>query len=104
MTEALRNSMGEVGRAAVVARALASTKQAHPALTELSILGDDGVRVDDIAASISAHGHQDVAAAIDALIGAVQDILTRLIGADMAQQLIDDGARQSQPQDRAGES
>jgi len=96
--------MGEVGRAAVVARALACTKQAHPALTELRIFGDDGVRVDDIAASISAHGREDVAAAIDALIGAVQDILTRLIGADMAQQLIDDGARQSQPQDRAGES
>ena len=56
MTEALRNSMGEAGRAAVVARALACTKQAHPALAELRLLGDDGSRVDDIAASIDAPG------------------------------------------------
>jgi hypothetical protein len=103
VTDALRNSMGEAGRAALLARALACTEQAHPALKELHVLGDDGVRVDDIAASIDSHGQVEVAAAIEALIGGVLDILSRLVGADMAMQLTGDGAPRPQPQggDRA---
>jgi len=104
MHGALRNSMGEAGRAALLARALARTEEAHPALKELNILGGDGAHLDDIAASIDAHGREDVAAAINALIGAVLDILARLIGADMARQLIDDGARRPQPTGGARES
>src|SRR4029078_13197766 len=103
VTDALRNSMGEAGRAALLARAFACTEQAHPALKELHVLGDDGVRADDIAASIGTHAKAEVAAAIEALIGGVLDILSRLVGADMAMQLTGDGAPRPQPQggDRA---
>jgi hypothetical protein len=93
---ALRDSVGETGRAALLTRALARTEGAHPALKDLHVLGDDDVRLDDIAASIDAHSCKDVAEAIEALIGAVGDILTRLIGADLAMQLIHDGARPPQ--------
>jgi len=62
------------------------------------VLGDDGVRLDDIAASIGTHGQAEVAAAIEALIGGVLDILSRLVGADMAMQLTGDGAPRPQPQ------
>jgi hypothetical protein len=104
MSDALRNSMGEAGRAALLARALARTEGAHPALKDLNILGGVGVRLDDIGASIDSHGSEDVAAAINALIAAVLDQLTRLIGANMARQLIDDGTRRPQPPGRARQS
>jgi hypothetical protein len=97
MAESLRNSMGEAGRAALLARALAYTVEAHPALKDLRILGHDAVRLDDIVASIDAHGREKVAAAIDALIGAVREKLSQLVGADMAVQLIGDGASRQPP-------
>jgi hypothetical protein len=97
MAEALRNSMGEAGRTALLARALAGTVDAHPALNDLRILRHDAVRVDELAASIEAHGREEVAAAIDALIGAVRDMLTGLVGADMAMQLIGDGDSRQAP-------
>ena len=103
VTDALRNSMGEAGRAALLARALACTEQAHPALKELHVLGDDGVRADDIAASIGTHGQAEVAAAIEALIRAVVDELARLIGAELATQLVHDEVGQHQPSAEAGE-
>ncbi len=89
--------MGEAGRAALLARALACTEGAHPALKDLRVLRHDAVRLDDIVASIDAHGREQVAAGIDALIGAVRDTLTQLIGADMAVQLIGDSASRQAP-------
>ena len=97
VSDALRNSIGEAGRDALLTRALACTEPAHPAVRNLHVLGHDGGSLDDIAASIETYGRDDTAAAIEALIGAVRDILTRLIGADLAMQLIDDGDRRPQP-------
>ncbi len=97
MAEALRNSMGEAGRTALLARALAGTEEAHPALKDLRILRHDAVRLDDVVASIDAHGRDEVASAFDALIGAIRDMLTQLVGADMAMQLIGDGASREPP-------
>jgi hypothetical protein len=97
MAEALRNSMGEAGRTALLSRALACTEKAHPALKDLRILSHDAVRIDDIVASVDVHGRDKVAAAIDALIGAVRDMLTQLIGADMAVQLIGEGGSHQPP-------
>jgi len=104
VSEALRNAMGDIGRRALLARALACTEDAHPILKELRIAGDGGPRREDISASIEAHGPEDVAAAVNALIEAVHDILTRLIGADMTRRLIDDDARRPHPPAGAHES
>jgi hypothetical protein len=103
-SNALRSSTGEAGRAALLSRALASTQRAHPALTDLRVLNPDGVGLGDIVASIEAHGRDDVAAAIDALVGAVVDVLTRLIGSDMANQLVRDDVPQPQHSARALEA
>ncbi len=73
--------MGEAGRTALLARALAGTVDAHPALNDLRVLRHDALRLDELVASIDAHGREEVAAAIDALIGAVRDMLTGLVGA-----------------------
>jgi len=102
-SNALRNSTGEAGRAALLSRALASTERAHPALSELRVLDSDGVRLDDIVASIEAHGRENVAAAIEALMRAVVDQLARLIGAEMATQLVHDEVGQHQTSAEAGE-
>lgn len=81
--------MGDAGCAALLARAFARTEGAHPPLKDLRRPGDDGVRLDGIAASADVHGIEDVTAAIEALITAVIELLTRLIGEDMTIQLFD---------------
>lgn len=89
VTDVLRESMGDAGCTALLARAFERTEGAHPPLKDLRGPGDDGVRLDGIAASADKHGIEDVSAAIEALITAIIDILTRLIGEDMTIQLFD---------------
>ena len=89
VTDVLRESMGDAGCAALLARAFARTEEAHPPLKDLRRPGDDGVRLDGIGASADVHGIEDVTAAIEALITAVIELLTRLIGEDMTIQLFD---------------
>ena len=89
VTDALRNSMGDAGCAALLARALARTEGAHPVLKDLHGRADEGIRLDGIAASANAHGIESVTAGIEALIGALVDMLRRLIGDDMAIRLLD---------------
>jgi hypothetical protein len=89
VTDVLRESMGDAGCAALLARAFARTEGAYPPLKDLRQPGDDGIRLADIAASADTHGVEAVTAAIEALIAAVMEILTRLIGDDMTLQLFD---------------
>lgn len=92
--------MGDAGCAALLARALARTEGAHPVLKDLRALAGEGISPDGIAATAAAHGTENVTAAIEALIAAVVDILTRLIGDDMTMRLLDqDGP---QPPARGG--
>ena len=81
--------MGDAGCAALLARALARTEGAHPVLKDLRRRADEGIRLDGIPASAAAHGIESVTAAIEALIAALVDILTRLVGDDMAIRLLD---------------
>jgi hypothetical protein len=92
--------MGDAGCAALLARAFARAEGAHPALKDLRRPGDDGVRLDGIAAIADLHGIAAVNAAIEALITVVIDILTRLIGEDMTTQLFDRDERE--PPTRGG--
>ena len=89
VTDALRNSMGDAGCAALLTRALARTQGAHPILKDLRSRADEGIRIDSIAASAAAHGIDKVTAAIEALFAALVDILIRLIGDDMTIRLLD---------------
>lgn len=99
VTDTLRDSMGDAGCAALLARALAHTEAAHPVLKDLRRSETDDVRLDGIAASVDAHGIEAVTAAVEALLAAVLDILTRLIGEDMATRLIVHDGAQSRTRD-----
>jgi hypothetical protein len=83
--------MGQVGTAALIARALARTEAAHPVLRDLRRPGDAGIHLDDIAANAADSGGDagTVAVAVEALIRALVDILVRLIGEDMAIRVIE---------------
>ena len=100
MVDALQRSMGAAGCAELVARAFARSEETNPILKVLREAGGDCTRLDDIASSVATHGREAVTAAITALLTAVIDILTRLIGEEMATQLVtgDD----VQPASRAG--
>jgi hypothetical protein len=85
----LREAMGASGCEALLTRALARAERAHPALRDLYREKTGDIQVDDVLAIIEAHSVDAVTAAIEALIAALIDILSRLIGEDMATRLID---------------
>ena len=89
VTENLRDSMGEDGTNALLARALARTEADHPALASLRRPERGGIYLDGVVASVEAHGIAAVTAAVVALLAALVDLLGRLIGDDMAIRLID---------------
>lgn len=84
----LRRSVGDDGYGALLTRALASTQSEQPVLKV--IRRDDGAALQlDVAAGVASHGADAVAAALEALLAAIVEILSELIGADMVQNLLD---------------
>jgi hypothetical protein len=91
-TDALCDSMGEAGCAALLARAFARTEDAQPALKSLrgpDVSIAESARLDGIVASVQSHGVEVVTAALEALLTVVIEILMRLIGEEMTIRLID---------------
>jgi hypothetical protein len=85
----LRDSVGEDGHDALLGRALARAESDHPVLKDLRRLNHGAIRLDNVVASVEAHGVAAVTAAIEALLAALLDVLGRLIGEDMAMRLVD---------------
>ena len=85
----LRDSVGDDGRDALLGRAFARTESDHPALKDIRKLNHGAVQLDNVVASVEAHGVAPVTAAVEALLAALVDILGRLIGEDMAMRLLD---------------
>jgi hypothetical protein len=85
----LRDAVGDDGRHALLARALARTEPDHPALKDIRKLNDGAIQLDNVVASVEAHGVAPVTAAIEALLAALLDVLGRLIGEDMTMRLLD---------------
>jgi hypothetical protein len=103
VTDALRHSMGEAGADALVSRALARTQATHPVLKALLRPGSAAIHLDSIAANTGSADAKEVSAAIEALIGALVDILARLIGEDMAIRVIYGYDPETQARGGAGE-
>jgi hypothetical protein len=99
----LRDAMGVAGCDALMDRARKRVERDHPAL--VGLCGQSGVELplDAIVATVEAHGHTAVTAAIEALLAALIDILSRLIGEDMAIRLIDPEVSRSRLDDGAHE-
>jgi len=93
LTDNLRDTVGADGCAALLARSLARTDLAHPALT--AVWRQDGreIYLDGVTAAMEQHGEAAVTAGVDALFATVVDVLGRLIGEDMAIRIIDLGIK-----------
>lgn len=85
----LRDAVGDDGRDALLARALARAESGHPVLKDIRRLNNGAVHLDGVVASVEAHGVAPVTAAIEALLAALLEVLGRLIGEDMAMKLLD---------------
>lgn len=97
----LRDALGEAGYDALLFRALTRTEPAHPALKDMFHRDGSGVQVEVFQANVEAHGAAAVTAGIEALFAAVIDILSRLIGEDMATRLIERDDPRSGPRNGA---
>jgi len=98
----LRDAMGPDGYDALLVRALARAKRAHPALAMAGALNEREMHTDKMLAIIEAHGADVATDAMEALLVAFIDILSRLIGEDMAIRLIDPDVPQLRPNGGAG--
>jgi hypothetical protein len=89
VAESMRDSLGEAGWAALLVRALARTEADHPALKNIRRQNGDDIDLDCVFAGVEAHGAASAMAAFEALLAALIETLSRLIGEDMAMRLID---------------
>ena len=89
VSESLRGSIGDAGCQALLARALTQLEGAHPALTSMRRISESVIYPEGVAASVETHGAAPVTAAVEVFIAVLVDVLARLIGDDMAQQVID---------------
>ena len=87
--DTLRDSLGDDGCNALLARALARTEAHHPALMLVRRLDNTGIHLDGVIAAVEARGAVEVNVAVEALLGALMDVLGRLIGDDMATRIMD---------------
>ena len=90
----IRRSVGEDGYAALIARAAVTTISDERVLTVIPRPDAMGIDI-DIATAVETHGVHAVGASLESLLSALVDILSDLIGEDMARTLLDhDGSPQ----------
>ena len=77
--------IGTEGYGALLRRGLAEARPSHPLLTSLRC---DGTDAQEIAELIAVHGAAEVTAAIEGLLESVIDVLGRIIGPELATQLV----------------
>jgi hypothetical protein len=84
----IRRSVGDDGYAALIARAALTTISDERVLTVIPRSDAMGIDI-DIATAVEAHGVRAVGASLESLLAALVDILSDLIGEDMARTLLD---------------
>jgi hypothetical protein len=77
--------VGSAGYRTLLHRAVELARPEHPALGKLLCNGSDG---EEIAAAVRAHGAAEVTAGIVALVATVIDLLGRIVGEEMAVELV----------------
>src|SRR5580765_2698385 len=90
VSENLRRSLGDDGCDAVLTRAVARARHVQSVTNDMRRSGPAGVQF-DVGAGVETHGAAAVRAALEAVFAAIADILSDLIGADMAYRLLDQG-------------
>jgi hypothetical protein len=89
VSETLRDSLGDDGCNALLSRALARTEAHHPALKLIRRQDERGIHLDGVVAAAETAGSAQATAAVEALLGALMDVLGKLIGEDMAIRIMD---------------
>jgi hypothetical protein len=87
----LTRSLGQTGSQALLARAVAQSEVAHPLLKDIRIGRQAKPEVDSVRAAVQAHGAGPVAAALEAVLVTLLELLARLIGDDMVARLVEPG-------------
>ena len=77
--------VGAMAYRALIDQALLLARATHPALGSLSCHGEDGAVT---TAAVRAHGAAEVATAMVALVAALVDLLSRIVGEEMAVELV----------------
>jgi predicted ArsR family transcriptional regulator len=91
VAENLRTCLGEDGYRALLARAFATTHDQRALFTEMQRMNAAGIDM-DVVTGVETHGVATVSDALEALLAALVDILSELIGADMVRSLLDQDA------------
>jgi hypothetical protein len=87
VSDNLRRSLGEDGYRALVGRAIARMESDPPVWTATRYAG---LGIDlDVVVAVERHGVKAVGAALESLVAALFDILSDLIGVEMARNLLD---------------
>ncbi len=87
--QALSRWIGSEGCYALMARARAEAQADHPELEALQLRDRAGPNLYDLSVSFAEHGESATSDAIQAMLGGMIDQLGRLIGADLAANLIE---------------
>ena len=86
LSAGLSRWIGTEGYRALRGRALDEARSVHPVLERLSF---DGTDADQLAAAVEAHGVAPVALAVEAFIASLIELLGRIVGDEMAANLIE---------------
>ena len=89
MGSTLTRWFGPYGYHALLARALAEIRSAHPALAVVSVKGPTDPRLEGIAAAADRYGADATLNAMTDVTASVVELLARLIGEDVAWKVID---------------
>lgn len=81
--------VGHDGSHALFSRSFAQARARHPALADLKLSVRSEPYLTNLAKIIKAHGDSDAGAGIEAMLVALFDLLSRLIGDDILTRLID---------------
>jgi hypothetical protein len=88
----LTRTIGVSGSETLLLRALARTQTQYPLLTKVRIGRLATPDLDGVTAMVQAHGAPEVAAALEAVLETLLDLLGRLIGEDMVVRLVEQSA------------
>jgi hypothetical protein len=87
----LSRAVGTDGLEALLVRALLRVEAGHPAVARMRHAPGADLRL-DVGAAVAAHGPDAASVALEAVLAALVDILSALIGADMTRNLLHDDA------------
>ena len=89
LADSLSRWFGPYGYHALLTRALAQARDAHPVLAAVQVRSSSDPTLDGLADAAMTHGIDTIPDAIAAVLSAVIELLGRLIGEDMAVNLVE---------------